>query len=76
MGAMDEHEQAVRATGRRVANAKKWRAEHVAAVVAALRAGKRPTDVAEWSPFTATYLRKLVRRAGVPRASKGAVSGE
>lgn len=68
---MDEHERAVRSTGRRVANADKWKAEHVAAVVAALKAGCRPTDVATWSPFTATYLRKLVRRAGVPKATKG-----
>jgi len=71
---MDEHEAAVRATGRRVANAERWRSEHIAAVIAALRAGKRPTDVAAWSPFTATYLRKLVRKAGVPAATKSGTS--
>jgi hypothetical protein len=68
---MDEYEAAVRTTGRRVANADTWRDQHIAAVVAALLAGKRPTDVADWSPFTATYLRKLARAAGVPAAPKG-----
>jgi len=68
---MDEHEAAVRKTGRRVANADRWRDEHIAAVIAALKAGKRPTDVASWSPFTPTYLRKLARLAGVPAATKG-----
>lgn len=68
---MDEHEAAVRRTGRRVAAHKPEHAAHVAAVVEALKAGKRPTDVASWSPFTAAYLRKLAREAGVPPASKG-----
>jgi hypothetical protein len=35
-------------------------------VLAALRAGKRPTDVAAASPFTEVYVRKLARRHGVP----------
>ncbi len=37
-----------------------------ASVLAALRGGERPTDVAEQSPFTGTYVRKLAREAGVP----------
>lgn len=67
---MDEHEAAVRRTGRKVAGHDRERAAHLAAVVAALKVGKRPTDVASWSPFTAAYLRKLAREAGVPPASK------
>jgi hypothetical protein len=37
-----------------------------ASVLAALRAGERPTDVAAKSPFTETYVRKLARENGVP----------
>ena len=68
---MDEHEAAVRVTGERVAAAPKHRNDHIAAVIAALKAGKRPTDVARWSPFSAAYLRKVVRLQGVPKAVKG-----
>lgn len=71
MARMDELEAAVRSTGRKVAAHEKERNAHVAAVIAALRAGKRPTDVAVWSPFTPSYLRKLAREAGVPAAKKG-----
>jgi hypothetical protein len=68
---MNEHEAAVRATGRKVARHDRERTEHVAAVVAALLGGERPTDVAEWSPFSGAYLRRLARDAGVPKAPKG-----
>jgi hypothetical protein len=37
----------------------------VKAVVAALRAGVRPTDVANHSPFTATYVRRIARKHGI-----------
>ncbi len=37
-----------------------------ASVLAALRAGERPTDVAAKSPFTETYVRKLARENGIP----------
>jgi hypothetical protein len=37
-----------------------------AAVLAALRAGERPTDVAARSPFTETYVRRLARENGIP----------
>jgi hypothetical protein len=37
-----------------------------AAVLAALRAGERPTDVAAKSPFTETYVRKTARENGIP----------
>jgi hypothetical protein len=72
---MDEHEAAVRRTGRKVAAHERERAEHIAAVVAALKAGKRPTDVASWSPFTPAHLRKLARGAGIPPARKGRSPG-
>ena len=66
---VSEHEDAVRSAGRRYTRTKathaQARAEAVAAVVAALKAGKRPTDVTAWSPFTATYVRRLARSAGI-----------
>ena len=72
---MEQHEQAVRAA---TARYRKTEAAHedardaaVAAVVAALLAGKRPTEVTGWSPFTATYVRKLARDHGIPPAVKG-----
>jgi hypothetical protein len=39
-----------------------------ASVLAALRGGERPTDVAEKSPFTGTYVRKLARDNGIPES--------
>ena len=39
-----------------------------ASVLAALRGGERPTDAAEKSPFTGTYVRKLAREAGIPES--------
>lgn len=36
------------------------------AVLSALRAGERPTDVAARSPFTETYVRRLAREHGIP----------
>jgi hypothetical protein len=71
MSLVNEHEAVVRATGRKVARHDRERAEHIDAVVAALKAGERPTDVASWSPFTPAYLRRLARQAGVPQAPKG-----
>lgn len=40
-------------------------------VVAALRAGKRPTDVADCSPFTAAYVRRIARENGIEPAPRG-----
>jgi hypothetical protein len=37
----------------------------IADVVAALRGGERPTDVANHSPFTASYVRKIAREHGI-----------
>lgn len=42
------------------------RAAAISAVLAALKDGERPTDVTEWAPFTATYIRRLARDAGIP----------
>ncbi len=44
----------------------------IADVVTALRAGVRPTDVVEHSPFTAAYVRKIARDNGIEPAKKGA----
>ncbi|MER7131235.1 hypothetical protein [Streptosporangium saharense] len=37
----------------------------IADVLAALRAGERPTDVVARSPFTDAYIRKLARDNGI-----------
>jgi hypothetical protein len=72
---MDEHEEAVKATARRVRRAQTSleaaKEQHIAAVLAALRAGRPPMKVAELSPFTDTHLRQLAREAGIPPAVKG-----
>jgi len=66
---MTTHEQAIRdATARYQetdAAHERARAELVKTVVAALKAGERPTDVTDWSPFTAAYVRKLARSHGI-----------
>jgi hypothetical protein len=43
----------------------------IAAVVAALRAGQRPTDVTAASPFTAAYVRRIARENGIEPATRG-----
>lgn len=40
-------------------------------VVAALKAGKRPTDVTAHSPFTAAHVRKIARENGIEPAPRG-----
>ncbi|MET8142657.1 hypothetical protein ABZU32_20315 [Sphaerisporangium sp. NPDC005288] len=42
----------------------------IADALAALRAGKRPTDVVAHSPFTDTYVRRLARENGIEAARK------
>lgn len=44
----------------------------IEAVVAALRAGARPTDVTKHSPFTDTYVRRIARAHGLAPRRKGA----
>jgi predicted GIY-YIG superfamily endonuclease len=58
-------------TGSRLQRHQRENAAHIADVLAALKAGHRPTDVTEWSAFTATYIRKLAREAGIPPARRG-----
>jgi hypothetical protein len=48
------------------------RQDAIAAVVDALRAGIRPTDVVAHSPFTAAYVRRLARDNGIEPAAKRA----
>ena len=71
---MSKHEDAVRAATVRYADTesahKAARADVVKAVVAALKAGERPTDVTAWSPFTAAYVRKLARENGIEAAQR------
>lgn len=40
-------------------------------VVAALKAGIRPTDVVAHSPFTAAYVRNIAREHGIEPAPRG-----
>ena len=47
-----------------------------AAAVAALKAGHRPTDVVDHSPFTAAYIRRLARDAGLEPARPGPKSAK
>lgn len=47
----------------------------VRAVIEALRSGARPTDVAERSPFTGTYVRRIARQHGLAPRRKGAPPG-
>lgn len=41
------------------------RTKAVMAVVDALRAGKKPTEVTNRSPFTAAYVRRIARENGI-----------
>jgi len=77
---MSQHEQAIREAARRYQQTEeaheRARDELVSAVVKALQAGERPTDVTNWSPFTAAYVRKLARKHGIgavghPRGETG-----
>jgi hypothetical protein len=47
------------------------RQDVIAAAVAALKAGDTPTEVAEQSPFTPAYVRRLAREHGIPPAPTG-----
>jgi hypothetical protein len=65
---MTDHEATVKGSARRVRKHKAERDEHIAHVLAALRDGEPPTQVADWSAFSAAYVRKLARDAGIPPA--------
>jgi hypothetical protein len=47
------------------------KAEVIQAALDALRAGERPTDVADKSPFTPAYIRRIARDAGIEPAAPG-----
>lgn len=47
----------------------------VADVVAALRAGARPTDVVARSPFSPAHVRNIAREHGIEPARKGGNPG-
>jgi hypothetical protein len=72
---MKEYEEALRASARRYrrtdAAHEESRKAATADVIAALKAGVPPTTVAELSPFTATHVRNLARKNGIPAATKG-----
>jgi hypothetical protein len=71
---MSQHEQEIRTATARYQDTEaaheSARTALVAAVVAALKAGERPTDVTAWSPFTAAYVRKLARSRGIEAAPR------
>ncbi|MFE0270459.1 hypothetical protein ACFWZ7_24820 [Nocardiopsis alba] len=46
------------------------RAATIQAVLDALRAGARPTDVANTAPFSVAYVRRLARENGIEPARK------
>jgi hypothetical protein len=47
----------------------------IEAVVEALRAGERPTDVTNRSPFTTAYVRRIARDNDIEPARRGPKSG-
>lgn len=71
MDARDDLRKATRRYRRTEATHATAREAVVQAVVAALRAGVRPTDVAEDSPFTPAYVRRLAREHDIEPAPPG-----
>jgi hypothetical protein len=66
MGVLEDVEAATARYGQTAAAHEESRRSVVAAVLAALHQGERPTVVAAKSPFTETYIRKLARESGIP----------
>lgn len=54
------------AATKRYARIDDLRREAIDAVIAALRAGNKPAEVARRSPFTDAYVRKLARENDIP----------
>ncbi|WP_225793783.1 hypothetical protein [Streptomyces aculeolatus] len=71
MDPLDALDQATRQYQRTEAAHEKSRTAAVQAVLAALRAGERPTDVTDRSPFTAAYVRRIARENGIEPARRG-----
>ncbi len=71
---MTERDDLIAATERYCALKSQWdevQKATVDSVVAALASGLTPTEVTELSPYTAAYVRKLARAAGIPAALPG-----
>lgn len=68
LDALDESTRRYRATEQAHEESRK---AVTADVVAALRAGKRPTDVTDHSPFTAAHVRKIARDNGIEPSPRG-----
>lgn len=66
MGAIEDLEIASARYHQAEAVYEEARKELAGAMLAALRAGERPADVAAKSPFTETYTRRLARDNGIP----------
>ncbi len=62
---LDHLDETARAYERTGAAHDKARTAAINAVLDALRAGHRPTEVARRSPFTDAYVRKLARENGI-----------
>ncbi|WP_367134486.1 MULTISPECIES: hypothetical protein [Streptomyces] len=76
---MDEMEALVEATRRYRETERaheEAREDAIEAVVSALRAGKRPTDVADRSPFSPAYVRRIARDHEVEPARPGPKSAK
>lgn len=73
LAALDETTRRYRRTEKAHEQAQK---DVTAAVVAALRAGARPTDVANRSPFSAAYVRRIARDHGIKATPRGSRSPE
>lgn len=75
---MDDVEQALAALDKTTRDYRRTEKAHeasreaaVQAVVTALRAGARPTDVTDRSPFSPAHVRNLAREHGIQPARKG-----
>ncbi|MEV7804968.1 hypothetical protein AB0O28_18665 [Microbispora sp. NPDC088329] len=69
LAALDRATKRYRATE---AEHEKSRQAVLSAVVGALKAGARPTDVRAHSPFTDAYVRKIARDNGIEAKKRGA----
>lgn len=69
--ALDRLKQATRKYLRLTDQTEKAKKAVLDAALTALRDGENPSDVAEASPFTSGYLRKLARDEGIEPAKRG-----
>ncbi|MFB7852809.1 hypothetical protein ACFC34_38150 [Streptomyces sp. NPDC056053] len=76
MNAEQELDQATRRYRKTEEAHEEARTAAIAAVVAALRDGMRPTDVTDRSPFTAAYVRRIARENGIAPARPGPKSSK